>query len=68
MPNLPALAAGMRALDGALVALPSFSQLANNLTLLDGALASGGLSGLYESMTLIINAPETVTYALGVLE
>lgn len=67
MPDLSALAAGMRALDGALVALPSFSQLAANLTLLDGALASGGLSGLYESMTMILKFPETVNSALGTL-
>ncbi|GAQ90316.1 hypothetical protein KFL_006260020 [Klebsormidium nitens] len=67
LPDLRALPPSMRALDGALVALPSFSQLAANLTLLDGALASGGLSGLYESMQMILKSPETVNAALGTL-
>jgi hypothetical protein len=57
----------MRQLDVTLVGLPSFSQLAANLTLLDAALASDGLSGLYASMNLILNAPETVQSAVGTI-
>lgn len=58
----------MRQLDVTLVGLPSFSQLAANLTLLDAALASDGLSGLYASMNLILIAPETVQSAVGTIK
>jgi hypothetical protein len=68
LPDLRALASSMRQLDVTLVGLPSFSQLAANLTLLDAALASDGLLGLYASMNLILNAPETVQSGVGTIK